>query len=92
MLTQKQLKKLLSYNPTTGVFTWLESRGSVAKGTEANGIQIHILGKVYSKRREKGISSGYAYPVSTTCRPKESGAAMRASMDLTRALANFRRS
>ena len=48
--------------------------------------------KMEMKRREMGLSSGYAYPVSTTCSPKESGAAMRASMDLSRKLAEFRRS
>ncbi len=41
---------------------------------------------------ETGFAGDYTGYVSTACSPKESGAAMRASMDLSRKLAEFRKS
>lgn len=35
MLSLEYLKKLLSYEPGTGVFTWLVNKGRIRKGTQA---------------------------------------------------------
>lgn len=58
-LTQKQLKELLSYDPATGVFTWLQTvrNGSVHAGAIAgvcsNGdyVRIQIRGRLYLAHR-----------------------------------------
>jgi len=61
MLTQKELKKLLNYDPKTGIFTW-KSRDSKAWNTRRSGktagqfdrggyILIGILGKRYLAHR-----------------------------------------
>ena len=63
MITQEELKKDLSYNPDTGVFTWLKSKGRTTyKGKEAGWTQknakgnqtyrsIEINGKCYKAHR-----------------------------------------
>jgi hypothetical protein len=56
-LTQRRLKELLSYDPDTGIFTWLISGrrilfGSKAGHIESNGyIRIGIEGKRYQAHR-----------------------------------------
>ena len=59
-LSQSELKKLLHYNPDTGVFTWLQSRGSVRAGTVAGctrtwdrhpSVPISINNKKYKAHR-----------------------------------------
>lgn len=56
-LTQARLKELLHYNPDTGIFTWLESRGTIKIGaiactsTSAGYIRISIDGKDYLAHR-----------------------------------------
>ncbi len=58
MITRDRLLDLLSYDKNTGVFTWVKSRGRLAKaGTKAgkvenNGyVRIKIDGKLYSAHR-----------------------------------------
>ena len=56
-LTQKELKKVLHYEPTTGLFTWVKKRQGVSLGGVAGCLQhngyrhIGVLGKVYSAHR-----------------------------------------
>ena len=56
MITQKELKELLYYDPISGVFTWLKPKqgrkksGSVGGGS-AGYIEIHINGRKYQAHR-----------------------------------------
>lgn len=56
-MSQSHLRSLLGYNPKTGIFTWLVSRGRVKAGDTAgqikdNGyIQIRIDGRMYYAQR-----------------------------------------
>ena len=56
MLTQKQLKEVIHYNPKTGIFRWRSSRVGVlawsVAGTNCNGyIAITIYRKIYYAHR-----------------------------------------
>ena len=62
MITQNELKKLLHYNPETGVFTWKSNRSQLAKKGDIAGsvyrkcngkeyIVIHVKGRVYKAHR-----------------------------------------
>ena len=52
MITQSEMKKVLHYNPQTGVFTWIVSRGFIKAGKKAGGVEaICFEGKRYSKKR-----------------------------------------
>ena len=56
-LTQERLKELLNYDSETGIFIWLERRGSTPKGSRAgaantNGhIKIVVMGVAYLAHR-----------------------------------------
>lgn len=51
-MNQKELKSVIDYNPETGVFTWIKSRGFIRKGTVCKGdTQVHYKGKHYLKKR-----------------------------------------
>ena len=57
ILTQKELQRLLHYNPETGVFTWKIGLGTVKSGSVAGGVddkgydRISIHGKAYKSHR-----------------------------------------
>jgi len=56
MITQNELKKLLSYDPEKGVFIWIKSRRGVKAGSQAGSfegryINIKIKGKNYYAHR-----------------------------------------
>ena len=55
-LTVERLKEVLHYDPTTGVFTWLKSRGRLSAGSPAGYIclgyvKIRLDGKNYQAHR-----------------------------------------
>lgn len=56
-ITQERLKQLLHYDPETGVFTWLQSRGKAHAGFEAGTkepgryVKIKLDGKQFSGHR-----------------------------------------
>ena len=68
MLTQEKLKQLLHYNPDTGVFSWLVSRGNVVKAGDIAGWinkgyrMIKINGKNYSSHRLAWLYITGAFP------------------------------
>lgn len=58
MITQQELKELLSYNPETGEFTWKVNRSRLAKAGQIAGCDdgtgyraIHIKGKSWKAHR-----------------------------------------
>ena len=52
MITQAKMKEVLHYDPLTGVFTWIVSRGFIKAGKVAGGAEaINFDGKRYSKKR-----------------------------------------
>ena len=69
MLTQSRLKELMHYNPSTGVFTWLKSRGGRVKAGDIAGVLHHsgyILirtgGKVYLAHRLAWLYKAGCWP------------------------------
>jgi len=58
VINQKELKKRLRYDPTTGIFTWLVSNSNCVKVGSVSGtrhkygyIQINIMYKIYKAHR-----------------------------------------
>lgn len=57
MITEEEIKKLLSYDPHTGVFTWKMERGSARVGSVAGSsnskgyVQIKVKSKIYLAHR-----------------------------------------
>lgn len=54
MITQPELKDLLSYCSSTGLFTWVKSRGSRIKGDIAGCLFKTSNGKTYIRIKVKG--------------------------------------
>lgn len=51
-ITQKGLKRVIKYDPSTGVFNWIVSRGFIIRGTVCKGKhKITYNGKLYAKTR-----------------------------------------
>lgn len=67
-LTQGRLKNVLSYDPATGVFTWLKRRGCSAAGNEAGCVAlngyclIRIDGVLYTAHRLAWFYINGAWP------------------------------
>lgn len=55
MITQKELKELLNYDPYTGIFTWAKSKGTAKIGKEAGWI-CNQRGKTYKSIMINGKS------------------------------------
>jgi len=71
MVTQDQIKDLLHYEQETGRFTWIVSRGSARKGTEAGCVQtsmgkkyryIRVLGSFFGAHRLAFVYMTGAFP------------------------------
>lgn len=68
-LTSERLKQLLHYNPDTGVFTWIKSRGrckvdgGIAGGLDRYGYcRIKIDGKTYQRSRLAWMYTTGSFP------------------------------
>ena len=73
MLTQEQLKELLSYDPETGIFTWLKAVsksvrvGSIAGSFDKKGyIRIGLLRRRYSAHRLAFLYMTGSFPPNDT--------------------------
>lgn len=69
MLTQSRLKEIIHYNPDTGVFTWLKSRGGAVKAGDVAGVLHHsgyiIIktgGKIYLAHRLAWLYKSGCWP------------------------------
>jgi hypothetical protein len=52
MITQEELKDLLTYNPETGIFNWIKRNGNIAGSTNVRGyVTISISDKDYLAHR-----------------------------------------
>lgn len=67
-MNQERLKRLLTYNPESGLFTWNESRGPAKRGAVAGSpcnkgyIVIGVDGKVYKAHRLAWLYMTGAWP------------------------------
>lgn len=68
MITQKELKELLNYNPDTGIFTWRYSRRGAKKGSTAGSndgygyTSIRVNSKPYGSHRLAWLYMFGAWP------------------------------
>lgn len=70
MLTQATLKEFLNYDPNTGIFVWLKSRGKATVGSRAGGSdhkghrRITLFKKSYWEHRLAWLYVTGCFPVS----------------------------
>lgn len=62
VVTQKELKEVLHYDPKTGLFTWIKTRGFIKKGTLTGQGRLTYKSKTYAKGQLAWLYIAGKYP------------------------------